>query len=241
MGCVTSKSDQIAAEKSRMIDKQLESDSHRLRRQFKLLLLGAGEAGKSTLVKQCKIIHTGGYTEEERFGYRRVVFDNVYHSALVILQAMRCLKIPFSEPSKASEADYILSLQDQTSHSETQISVILGIIARLYQDSGFHSALHRSNEFNLNDSAEYFLNALDRIRLPNYVPTQEDVLRTRVRTTGILETKFKHRQFEVILCDVGGQRSERKKWIHCFENVTAILFVVALSEYDLKLREDEEM
>ena len=38
--------------------------------------------------------------------------------------------------------------------------------------------------------------------------------------------------------DVGGQRSERKKWIHCFEDVTAILFFVALSEYDLSLRED---
>ena len=41
--------------------------------------------------------------------------------------------------------------------------------------------------------------------------------------------------------DVGGQRSERKKWIHCFEGVTAIVFCVSLSAYDLKLAEDEEM
>lgn len=41
--------------------------------------------------------------------------------------------------------------------------------------------------------------------------------------------------------DVGGQRSERKKWIHCFEGVTAIIFCVALSDYDLVLAEDEEM
>ncbi len=39
--------------------------------------------------------------------------------------------------------------------------------------------------------------------------------------------------------DVGGQRSERKKWIHCFEDVTAIIFIVALSEYDQVLVEDE--
>ena len=38
--------------------------------------------------------------------------------------------------------------------------------------------------------------------------------------------------------DVGGQRTERKKWIHCFDNVTAIIFVIALSEYNLKLAED---
>lgn len=41
--------------------------------------------------------------------------------------------------------------------------------------------------------------------------------------------------------DVGGQRSERKKWIHCFEGVTAIIFCVAMSEYDMKLAEDDEM
>lgn len=38
---------------------------------------------------------------------------------------------------------------------------------------------------------------------------------------------------------VGGQRNERKKWIHCFENVTAVLFVAALSEYNQVLYEDE--
>ena len=37
--------------------------------------------------------------------------------------------------------------------------------------------------------------------------------------------------------DVGGQRSERKKWIHCFESVTSIIFCTALSEYDQVLLE----
>ena len=41
------------------------------------------------------------------------------------------------------------------------------------------------------------------------------------------------------LFDVGGQRSERKKWIHCFEDVTAIIFCVAMSGYDQMLHEDE--
>jgi len=41
------------------------------------------------------------------------------------------------------------------------------------------------------------------------------------------------------LFDVGGQRSERKKWIHCFEDVTAIIFCVGMSEYDQVLHEDE--
>lgn len=41
------------------------------------------------------------------------------------------------------------------------------------------------------------------------------------------------------MVDVGGQRSERRKWIHCFENVTSIIFLVALSEYDQILFESE--
>jgi guanine nucleotide-binding protein G(i) subunit alpha len=53
--------------------------------------------------------------------------------------------------------------------------------------------------------------------------------------------KKKKKLFVFSMVDVGGQRSERKKWIHCFEGVTAIIFCVALSEYDLVLAEDEEM
>jgi len=99
----------------------------------------------------------------------------------------------------------------------------------------------RSREYQLNDSASYYLNALDRISAPGYIPTQQDVLRTRVKTTGIVETHFAFKGLHLKMFDVGGQRSERKKWIHCFEGVTAIIFCVSLSGYDLVLAEDDEM
>jgi len=63
-------------------------------------------------------------------------------------------------------------------------------------------------------------------------------LRARVRTTGIQEAEFKFEELEFRMLDVGGQRSERRKWIHCFDSVTAVMFCVALSEYDQVLRED---
>lgn len=65
------------------------------------------------------------------------------------------------------------------------------------------------------------------------------MLRSRVKTTGITETTFIIGDLTYRMFDVGGQRSERKKWIHCFENVTTILFLVAISEYDQMLFEDE--
>lgn len=95
----------------------------------------------------------------------------------------------------------------------------------------------------------------------DYQPTEQDILRTRVKTTGIVEVHFSFKNlnfkysiiiykynriflflFLLFFCrlfDVGGQRSERKKWIHCFEDVTAIIFCVAMSEYDQVLHEDE--
>lgn len=55
------------------------------------------------------------------------------------------------------------------------------------------------------------------------------------------ETHFRIGELNYKLFDVGGQRSERKKWIHCFENVTAIIFLVAISEYDQLLYEDQNV
>jgi hypothetical protein len=68
----------------------------------------------------------------------------------------------------------------------------------------------------LNESAPYFFDQLDRFRDPEgYTPTKQDVLRARVRSTGIEEAEFKFDDFKFRMLDVGGQRSERRKWIHC--------------------------
>jgi len=109
----------------------------------------------------------------------------------------------------------------------------------LWADSGVVDCFERSREYQLNDSARYYFEAIERIGAEGYNPTDQDVLRSRVKTTGITETAFHIGDLTYRMFDVGGQRSERKKWIHCFENVTAIVFLVAISEYDQVLVEDE--
>ena len=80
---------------------------------------------------------------------------------------------------------------------------------------------------------------MPRICSADYVPDIDDLLRVRQPTTSILEYKFKLSGTYFLFVDVGGQRSERRKWINCFENVTSLLFVASLSDYDLTLSKDE--
>lgn len=83
--------------------------------------------------------------------------------------------------------------------------------------------------YQLNDTANYFFDNIDRFVQPDYTPTIDDVLRVRVRSTGIEEAMFVFDKMIFKVMDVGGQRSERRKWIHCFESVTAVLYTAALS------------
>ena len=101
-------------------------------------------------------------------------------------------------------------------------------------------AIDNRAKYQLGDSAQYFFSRLDEIVSSNFLPNADDVLRVRVKTTGLVETEFQLMENKFKLFDVGGQRSERKKWIHCFENVTGVIFVAAISEYDQVCAEDEK-
>lgn len=91
----------------------------------------------------------------------------------------------------------------------------LANIESLWHDPVIPSVMDRSSEFYLMDSATYFFGNIRKIGAPDYVPDEADVLRARTKTTGISETRFNMGQLSIHMFDVGGQRSERKKWIHC--------------------------
>uniref|UniRef100_A0A8C2XXR3 G protein subunit alpha o1 n=1 Tax=Capra hircus TaxID=9925 RepID=A0A8C2XXR3_CAPHI len=141
--------------------------------------------------------------------------------------------------SSQADAKMVCDVVSRMEDTEPFSPELLSAMMRLWGDSGIQECFNRSREYQLNDSAKYYLDSLDRIGAADYQPTEQDILRTRVKTTGIVETHFTFKNLHFRLFDVGGQRSERKKWIHCFEDVTAIIFCVALSGYDQVLHEDE--
>lgn len=240
MGCVQSTAiDEEAKARNDEIENQLKRDRLMAKNEIKMLLLGAGESGKSTVLKQMKLIHNGGYNDQERDSYKEIIFSNTIQSMRAILEAMPHLDLQLAPQNDARRAT-ILSLPGQI-EAEVLPRDVVDAVRNLWRDPGVKEAVRRSREFQLNDSAVYYFVAIDRMAQPGYLPTDQDILRSRVKTTGITETTFKVGELTYKLFDVGGQRSERKKWIHCFENVTALVFLVSLSEYDQMLYEDESV
>lgn len=221
-----------------MIDRTLEEDSKKLRRECKILLLGSGESGKSTIVKQMKIIHQNGYSVDELALYRHTIYKNVVDCAKALVGAMRQFEIEIEQPANRELADYVMEYTVDPDPQQALDQRIGEAIASIWKDPCIPKVFDHQNEFYLMDSAPYFFDEVARISAADYIPTEADVLRARTKTTGIYETRFQMGQLSIHMFDVGGQRSERKKWIHCFENVTSIIFCVALSEYDQVLLEE---
>nr|XP_046160715.1 guanine nucleotide-binding protein G(q) subunit alpha-like isoform X1 [Oncorhynchus gorbuscha] len=238
------------------IERQLRRDKKDSRREFKLLLLGTGESGKSTFIKQMRIIHGTGYSEEDKRGFTKLVYQNIFTAMQSMIHAMETLQIPYKCEDNQGHANIVIEVDVEKVTMFTNPYV--DAIKSLWNDPGIQECYNRKREYQLSDSAKYchcvqcqlhlrhkrlcrfsYLNALDRIAESSYVPTQQDVLRVRVPTTGIIEYPFDLQSVVFRMVDVGGQRSERRKWIHCFENVTSIMFLVALSEYDQVLVESD--
>ncbi|KAG1669278.1 Guanine nucleotide-binding protein G(o) subunit alpha [Nymphon striatum] len=202
---------------------------------------GAGESGKSTLVKQMKIIHNDGFTEDELRSFRPTVLDNLLSSMKFVLIGMGQLKINLESIKNKYHAQTILCCQCCCDKHMIMLPNIATALQSLWNDKGVRLAMARGYEYELNDSALYLFENMNRLSSEKYTPSPTDVLRARVRTTGIIETHFKINDFIFRMYDVGGQRSERRKWIQCFDDVRALLFVVALSGYDMVLAEDSKV
>ncbi|PKI76002.1 hypothetical protein CRG98_003552 [Punica granatum] len=236
-----------AAEIERRIEQETKAEKH----IQKLLLLGAGESGKSTIFKQIKLLFQTGFDDGELKSYIPVIHANVYQTIKILHDGSKELAQNDTESSK-----YVLATENkEIGEKLSEIGGHLDYprldkelameIETLWKDEAIQQTYARGYELQVPDCTQYFMENLYRLADASYIPTKDDILYARVRTTGVVEIQFSpvgenKKSGEVYrLFDVGGQRNERRKWIHLFEGVSAVIFCAAISEYDQTLFEDE--
>ncbi|KAF6006904.1 Guanine nucleotide-binding protein alpha-2 subunit [Brettanomyces bruxellensis] len=220
--------------------KSTKSSAQDSKPEYKMLLLGSGESGKSTILKQIKIIHQNGFSKRELYDYKPFVFKNICECAEAIIKALRKFNLDDDLQTMTNDdLDKILEYEVPMDEDSKTMTFALGdkMKTLIKEPMAVKLLEEHRGEFYLMDSFKYFFDNIDRITADGYVPNVTDVIRTRKQTSGIYDTRFQLEDIRIHLFDVGGQRSERKKWIHCFDNVTAVMFCVALSEYDQVLLE----
>ncbi len=211
----------------------MEAQHQKETEKIKLLLLGAGESGKSTVFKQMKVIYGKQYSDAERAAALPTIYSNIINAMKVLCEQAVVFNMT-SQVGASSQLELVRKLDD----NEAITPAIGDAIQALWADPGIQLVWARRAEFQLIESVKYYFDKIAEIKQPGYLPNKDDILYSRVRTSGIVTETYDIDGTIFDMYDVGGQRNERKKWIHCFEGVTAIIFVAALSEYDQKLFED---
>ncbi|XP_052871719.1 guanine nucleotide-binding protein G(f) subunit alpha [Anopheles cruzii] len=225
--------------------KQLEQVRPIIRDPIKILLLGAGESGKTTIIKQMRILHIqNSYSIDERLDRLTDIFENIHESIYELVREAILHELKFDSLANQRWAEYILRVGRQSPEKPSMEYV--QCVRSLWADRGIQRCYKRANEFQLIESAKYFLDRVEKISMPGYIPSNGDILNCRKITTGIQETRFNVRMpvslgggfQEFRMFDVGGQRHHRSKWMQAFEGVQAVLFLISCGSFDQTLRED---
>lgn len=259
------------------IDRALEQAKQEEEGKVKLLLLGAGESGKSTIFKQMRILYGTAREDDELRMYGVVIRHNVIVAIRKLCVHLRNLGLEDSlglekpvenggsntTPKQAYD-ELVAHLVDNTASPSEEspsngdsndwvgISPRAGLAANndakqflrhhdairiLWQSETMKEVWSKRNQVNVIDGHKEYLQDVNRIASPAFKPTTQDILLARMRTTQVVMEKYRIDGIDFEMYDVGGQRSERRKWISCFDNVDAVIFVAALSEFDQALAE----
>lgn len=246
MMCMNKNKDEVGKRENDKIERELRVGKEEAKNCLKLLLLGAGDSGKSTIFKQVKILKQKGFqTPEECLIYVDVIFSNLLTVLKTLCMAAEDLAIELDQEENQERAQRIMALSDSdifTRPKSVLTEEVWRDISVLARDNGIKTAWDNRSKLHIPESGLYFLQNVERFSKTGYVPTQQDILQARVKSTGVVEMEFPlgdRKREKVKIVDMGGQRNERKKWLPQFEDVLAVLFVASLSDYDQVLFEDK--
>ena len=243
------------------IRREMENDDDGDKNKRKILLLGNGSCGKSTIFKQLKLIlgNNTSFDENELSEATHAIRQNCVSVLLIVLHKCNVLygrnnklfvdcRIDENNETIQDAINYVMKYRSESFEKvDEDLTELANNISYLWNLKCVQQTIkYRHKRFTIPDNIQYFYEQLDTIFSHHYVPTTEDIIRLRIRTTGMIESKFTMLsdnncdEYQLSLFDTGGERNERKKWIHTFENVDIVIFVAALSHFCCVLWEDEK-
>jgi len=207
-----------AQDANKQINDSLKKDGKDIKKTIKILLLGTGDCGKSTFAKQLSIINSS-LNPQHLKNYISVLRENALSGAQSVVEHIRTWEIKLP-PELNEPMESIVNAESLTPE-----------IAKHIQTVNNHNMVQqiltkRGDEMTLQGGVagvQYYFKNAERYA-GDFTPTSDDILKSRRKTTGVIETHFEIEGQPFSVVDVGGQRSERKKWLNCFSSITAVIF-----------------
>lgn len=167
----------IKAEKERRLD------------EHRCLILGCGEAGKTTFIKQMHIIHKQGFPEESRREQKLRIAENIIQAITVLLRNMTFVEENefFADAAAAEAYQRIDAMTDQSPQSVFERADDFKL---LWENAIVQAVYSRRNQFQIVECAAYFLSKVHLVMAENYLPSDNDILQVRVMTKGIVKHPF---------------------------------------------------
>jgi len=227
---------QQATKPKQDLDDLLKLEAERAALQFKVLLLGAGESGKSTVIKQLKLIYQRKDMNDKWFmSWVPILHGNTFQCMQTLIQTTEKFGYKFAD----AFAEYAQRISEVKIEEEPLLTEALANeIDELWKHEAIQKTWQRRSEYWILECAPYYFENAKEMAKEGFKPSEEHIVMARARTTGIIITEIEREELLWRIVDVGGQRSERKKWIRCFDDVKAIVFVVNLAGYNSVLFED---
>ena len=209
------------------------------RKKVKLLLLGGGGVGKSTIFRQVYILYGSGFTDEHRKQGKFLLRNNIIQVAHTLAKSIPDIDLVEDDPMLYHIDNLEACLLARKSFSETNIVTddIWNACRETFNDERCMKNLDNPN-VDLIENASYFINNFDKIKSVDFQPSDEDCLRIRRATQGSSDVNFPldledlGNHLDVNFIDVGGQAHEQLEWPKHSQDLNAIIYVAAVSEYN---------
>ncbi|KAG0726289.1 Guanine nucleotide-binding protein G(f) subunit alpha [Chionoecetes opilio] len=195
---------------SRELEKQISQWMKEYNKAIKILLLGAGESGKTTIIKQMKILHINGFSKEDRQEKKQDIRNNILEGITTLTRQLDVLGVPLGVQGNQAAKSYVLAITPEDFTFPQAWREGGGRRSRRKEGGDILHSRRRTTD-------------IQKIEFEVRVPK-----------------KYGGGTLNFWMFDVGGQRGERKKWIQVFDGIQAVLFLVSASCFDLVIREDEE-